>query len=68
MRDHEARIVHIFGIGWFRQSTRTNDVRAFAIGTLDAGHYTINVNTGAPISFGNKQQTNNETTPGKSTP
>ena len=48
-REHEGSVVHIFGIGWVM--TSTNKTRAFAIGSLDAGHHRLTVNTNAPVKF-----------------
>jgi hypothetical protein len=48
-REHKVKVLHIFGIGWVREKTETNDVKAFAIGSLDTGYYQVGVNTNAPI-------------------
>lgn len=49
--EHFVRAYHIFGLGFIRETTATNDTRAFAIGSLEAGHYQLAVNTNAPMKF-----------------
>jgi len=49
-REHTIRVVHIFGIGWIHEKTTTNDIRAFAIGSLDSGFYQVTTNTNAPMT------------------
>lgn len=45
-REHEAHVIHIFGIGWIMHGT--NATRVFGIGNVDAGIYKLSVNTNAP--------------------
>lgn len=60
-RDHVAKAIHIFGIGWISEKGRTNTTRAFAIGNLDSVQYSTTVNTGAPMTITTGRRNTNTT-------
>lgn len=57
-KDRTLRALHIFGIGWIMHRDATNQVKAFAIGSMDATHMTVSVVTNAPMHITPGKETN----------